>query len=192
MVIHIGVAISRCLSELFLRILYRLVRLLDKSMMNLEFIRRFAFLLDGTRALGICSFDWATETRLFWVNTLWHIDIGRCLACWKLFVILKDIGKVVHLHSAFRRILVAVHKVGSSCCCLLAGQGLERAGIFSCSQDFALPHICRRLIDVWHVCVIDVFVVLKLGSSWILKLLSPTLSLVAASLCRYLILKVKV
>lgn len=45
---------------------------------------------------------------------------------------------------------------------------------------------------MWHVCVIDVFVVLKLGSSWILKLLSPTLSLVAASLCRYLILKVKV
>lgn len=43
---------------------------------------------------------------------------------------------------------------------------------------------------MWHICVINVFVVLKLGSSWILKLLSPTLSLVAASLCRYLILKV--
>ena len=102
-------------------------------MMNLKFVGRFAFLLDGTRALGICSFDWATETGLFWVNALWHIDIGRCLTNWKLFVILKDIGKVVHLHSAFRRILVAVHKVGSSCCCLLAGQGLKRAGIFSCS-----------------------------------------------------------
>jgi len=102
-------------------------------MMNLKFVGRFAFLLDGTRALGICSFDWATETWLFWVNALWHIDIGRCLTNWKLFVILKDICEVVHLHSTFRRILVAVHKVGSSCCCLLAGQGLKRAGIFSCS-----------------------------------------------------------
>lgn len=160
--------------------------------MNLEFVGRLGFLLDGTGALGARSLDWATETRLFWVDALWYVDIGWCLACWKLFVILKDICIIIHLYSTFRRILVAVRIVRGSCCCLLAWQGLERAGIFPRCQDFALPHICRRLIDMRHVCIINVLIILKFWSCWILKLLSPTLPLVAPSFCRYLILEVKV
>lgn len=161
--------------------------LLDQSMVNLKFIQGLFLFLNYSSTILRASWSGVSSSKScsLWIGAFGYIDITRSLTNWHLLVILEHIGKVALL-CRLDPFLILISVVW------LTLQRLESGHITSLFPwgHLALPHICRR-INVWHVDVVNIFVVLVLHC-WHWELLRPWLAWEGSTVGWRLVLQVNI